>query len=85
MFPGGTQFPAAPGVVIPPPPTTPGEVGAGPRTPGEVTLGLLLIDGEGVLEPIDELPVADPGVEPIDEPGMELIEGFVLNVPVIGA
>jgi len=63
-------------VLIAPPPTTPCEVGAGPRTPGEATLGLLLIEGAGVLEPIDELPV---------DPGMELIEGFVLNVPVIGA
>ena len=60
----GTQFTA-------PPPTTPGEVGAGPRTPGEVTLGLVM--GVGPLT--DELPTEDPvigcGVEP--------------KVPVIGS
>lgn len=51
-----------------PPPTTAGEVGTGPRTPGGVTLGLLV---PGVaLAPIDELPIAD--------------RGAVLNVPVIG-
>jgi hypothetical protein len=64
----GTQFTA------PLPPTTPGEVGAGPRTPGEVTLGLAGTPGL-VVPPIDELPTEDPvigcGVEP--------------NVPVIGA
>ena len=53
---------------LPIPPMTAGEVGTGPRTPGGVTLGLLV---PGVaLAPIDELPIADPGV--------------VLNVPVIG-
>jgi hypothetical protein len=65
-------------VLVAPPPIAPGEVGAGPRTPGEVTLGLLLTVG-------DELPVTDPGIVPIafglaNEPGAEL------NVPpVIGA
>ena len=65
----GTQGVDAFGALPMPPPMTAGEVGTDPRAPGGVTLGLLV---PGVaLAPIDELPIADPGV--------------VLNVPVIGA
>ncbi len=68
----GTQFTA-------PPPTTPGEVGAGPRTPGEVTLGLL---GATLELPTDDDPVIGCGVEP----NVPVIGcGVEPNVPVIGA
>lgn len=86
----GTQFTA-------PPPTTPGEVGAGPRTPGEVTLGLL---GATLELPTDDDPVIGCGVEPnvpvigapvpgvlpmfgLLMPGavLESMVGEVLNVP----
>jgi hypothetical protein len=51
----GTQFTA-------PPPTTPGEVGAGPRTPGDVTLGLVATPGLPIVPGLVTPGLVVPGV-----------------------
>ena len=85
----GVQVPRTPGELIAPPPMTPGEVGDGPRTPGEDTLGPLLIVGAGVepiIElPVDELPIEDPVVVP-DVLGLPRVGPEMLGAgPTIGA
>ncbi len=85
----GTQGTDAFGALAVPPPMTAGEVGTGPRTPGGVTLGLLV---PGVA-PIGELPIADPGAvlnvpvigagpTPIVEPGVPIVLPPIDELPV---